>query len=50
LQSLDPKLFEWEKLKLQHEAIQKWNGVSPTVMGANGASMLFNIPVQSKPQ
>jgi regulator of protease activity HflC (stomatin/prohibitin superfamily) len=50
LQSLDPKLFEWEKLKLQHEAIQKWNGVSPTVMGANSGSMLFNIPVQSKPQ
>ena len=49
LQSLDPKLFEWEKLKLQHEAIQKWNGVSPTVMGANGGNMLFNIPIQSKP-
>jgi regulator of protease activity HflC (stomatin/prohibitin superfamily) len=49
LQSLDPKLLEWEKLKLQHEAIQKWNGVSPTVMGGNGGGMLFNIPIQSKP-
>lgn len=47
LLSLDPKLFEWERLKLQHEAIQKWNGVAPSVMsGANG--MLFNIPVQAE--
>ena len=50
LQSLDPKLFEWERLKLQHEAIQKWNGVSPAVMGGNGGNMLFNIPLQTKPQ
>jgi regulator of protease activity HflC (stomatin/prohibitin superfamily) len=46
LLSLDPKLFEWERLKLQHEAIQKWNGVSPSVMGG-GNAMLFNIPVQT---
>jgi regulator of protease activity HflC (stomatin/prohibitin superfamily) len=49
LLSLDPKLFEWEKLKLQHEAIQKWNGVAPNVMSGNGGGMLFNIPVQNKP-
>jgi regulator of protease activity HflC (stomatin/prohibitin superfamily) len=49
LLSLDPKLFEWEKLKLQHEAIQKWNGTAPSVMGGNGGGMLFNIPVQAKP-
>lgn len=47
LLSLDPKLFEWERLKLQHEAIQKWNGVSPTVMSGTGNGMLFDIPVQS---
>lgn len=46
LLSLDPKLFEWEKLKLQHEAIQKWNGVAPSVMGGASGGMLFNIPVQ----
>jgi len=46
LASLDPKLFEWEKLKLQHEAIQKWNGVSPAVMSGSSGGMLFNIPVQ----
>jgi regulator of protease activity HflC (stomatin/prohibitin superfamily) len=49
LLSLDPKLFEWEKLKLQHEAIQKWNGVAPGVMSGSGGGMLFNIPVQNKP-
>jgi regulator of protease activity HflC (stomatin/prohibitin superfamily) len=46
LTSLDPKLFEWERLKLQHEAIQKWNGLAPTVMAGGGEGMLFNIPVQ----
>ena len=46
LLSLDPKLVEWEKLKLEHEAIQKWNGVPPTVMSGTSAGMLFNIPVQ----
>lgn len=48
LMSLDPKLFEWEKLKLQREAIQKWNGVTPSVMGGgNSGGMLFNIPLQT---
>lgn len=47
LLSLDPKLFEWERLKLQHEAIQRWNGVSPSVMGG-GNGMIFNIPVQTE--
>ncbi len=47
LLSLDPKLFEWERLKLQHEAIQKWNGVAPGVMGGNGGGMLFEIPLQA---
>ncbi len=48
LMSLDEKLFEWERLKLQREAIQRWNGVTPQVMGggANGGGILFNIPMQ----
>lgn len=51
LLSLDPKLFEWEKLKLQQAAIQKWNGVMPSVMNnGSGGGLMFNIPVQSKPQ
>ncbi|HEY5974664.1 MAG TPA: SPFH domain-containing protein [Geobacteraceae bacterium] len=41
--SLDPKLLEWERLKLQKEAILKWNGTMPSVMGGGGG-MLFNIP------
>ena len=45
LLSLDPKLFEWERLKLQHEAILKWNGMAPSVMSGDGNGMLFNIPV-----
>ncbi|MBS0395886.1 MAG: prohibitin family protein [Proteobacteria bacterium] len=46
LLSLDAKLFEWERLKLQHEAIQKWNGAAPAVLAGSGGGMLFNIPVQ----
>ena len=44
LASIEPKLLEWERLKLQKDAINKWNGVMPGVM-TNGGSMLFNIPV-----
>lgn len=47
--SLDPKLLDWEKLKLQREAIHKWNGVTPQVMG-QGNGMLFNIPVHTPSQ
>lgn len=49
LLSLDEKLFEWERLKMQREAIQKWNGVAPQIMGGSGNSggMLFNIPLQT---
>lgn len=37
-ESLTPEL-------LQHEAIQKWNGGQPQVLGTGGG-LLFNIPVQ----
>lgn len=37
-ESLTPEL-------LQHEAIQKWNGSQPQVLGTGGG-LLFNIPVQ----
>jgi regulator of protease activity HflC (stomatin/prohibitin superfamily) len=42
--SLDPKLLEWERMKIQREATQKWDGKMPTVMGS-GQGMLMNIPV-----
>ncbi|CAJ0791842.1 prohibitin family protein [Ralstonia holmesii] len=49
--SLDDRLLAWERLKLERAAIEKWNGVTPSVMaGGNGGGMLFNIPAgaQSK--
>ena len=43
--SLDDRLLAWERLKLERAAIEKWNGVTPSVMaGDNGGGMLFNIP------
>lgn len=42
--SLDPKLLEWERLKLQRDAISKWNGQMPSVMAGQGQGMLFNVP------
>jgi len=40
--SLTPTLLEWRRLELQQQAIAKWNGVQPNVMGSGG--LLFNIP------
>lgn len=37
------QLVEWERLKIQKEAISKWDGNMPNVMG--GENLLFNIPV-----
>lgn len=42
--SITPNLIEWEKIKLQKDAIAKWNGGMPSVM-SNG-QMLYNIPVK----
>lgn len=43
--SLDDRLLAWERIKLQREAINKWNGQMPSVMsGGEGNGMLFNIP------
>ena len=46
--SLDPALLDWERLKLQREAIAKWNGNMPSVMAGQGNSMLFNVPTPDK--
>ena len=46
--SLDPKLFEWERIKIQREAVQKWGGGTPSVIGGSGGGMLFNIPLQGQ--
>lgn len=42
--SITSNLLEWEKMKLQKDAIAKWNGGMPSVM-SNG-QMLYNIPVK----
>lgn len=47
ISSLDPRLIEWEKLKLQREAIEEWDGKLPTVVSGN-QGMLFNIPTTIK--
>jgi regulator of protease activity HflC (stomatin/prohibitin superfamily) len=43
--SLDPKLLEWEKMKIEKAAIDKWDGKMPQVMNGSGNGLLFNIPV-----
>lgn len=44
--SLEPRLLEWERLKIMRDQIAKWNGKMPDVMtSGNGSGMLFNIPV-----
>ncbi len=49
--SLNPTLLDWERLKLQREAIAKWDGRMPQVLGSSGTGgILFNIPTSSQPQ
>jgi len=46
--SLEPRLLEWEKLKIMREQITKWNGKMPDVFAAgSGQGLLLNI--QSSP-
>lgn len=43
--SLEPRLLEWERLKIMRDQISKWNGKMPDVLaGGNGQGLLFNIP------
>jgi regulator of protease activity HflC (stomatin/prohibitin superfamily) len=44
--SLDPKLLEWEKMKIQRESVEKWDGKMPGVM-SGGGGMMFNVPMPS---
>ena len=41
-ESLTPNLIEWRRLELTRDAIEKWNGVRPTVEGSN-SGLLMNI-------
>ncbi len=44
--SLDDKLLEWERLKIQKEWVAKWNGAAPStlVSGASGVAPLISVP------
>jgi hypothetical protein len=46
--SIDPKLLQWESMKIQREAVQKGDGKMPAVMSGKGEGMLFNIPLPAK--
>jgi len=43
--SLEPRLLEWERLKIMREQVSKWNGKMPEVFaGGTGQGLLLNIP------
>jgi regulator of protease activity HflC (stomatin/prohibitin superfamily) len=46
--SLEPRLLEWERLKIMREQINKWNGQMPSVMTGGGQGMLLNIQASEK--
>jgi regulator of protease activity HflC (stomatin/prohibitin superfamily) len=46
--SLEPRLLEWERLRIMRDQIAKWNGKMPDVFaGGSGQGLLLNIPVSS---
>ena len=43
--SLEPRLLEWERLKIMREQIAKWNGKMPDVLNSGaGSGMLMTLP------
>lgn len=46
--SITPELVEWRKLDIQRQAIEKWNGVRPTVESGTGSGLLMQLPVPGK--
>jgi regulator of protease activity HflC (stomatin/prohibitin superfamily) len=42
--SITPVLIEWQKLRIQQQAADKWNGVRPSVeAGGSNTGLLFNV-------
>lgn len=42
--SITPVLLEWQKLRIQQQAVDKWNGVRPTVEAGSGTTgLLLNV-------
>ncbi len=47
--SLEPRLLEWERLKIMREQINKWNGKMPDVYNAgSGSGLLLNLPAPAQ--
>jgi regulator of protease activity HflC (stomatin/prohibitin superfamily) len=43
--SLDPRLLEWERLKILRDQVAKWNGKMPEVVaGGTGQGLLLSLP------
>jgi regulator of protease activity HflC (stomatin/prohibitin superfamily) len=42
--SIDQRLLDWERIKLQRAAIDRWDGRMPQYYGGNSGGLLFNIP------
>lgn len=42
--SLTPQVIEWQRLVLQKQWIERWNGTVPQVSAGNGGSLLYNLP------
>lgn len=52
--SIDQRLLDWERLKLQRAAIDRWDGRMPSYYAGGagsgaGGGLLFNIPTSSGP-
>ncbi|HTY21412.1 MAG TPA: hypothetical protein VMC44_07225 [Geobacteraceae bacterium] len=47
--SLDPKLLEWERLKITRDQVAKWNSKMTDVFaGGGGQGLLLNIPTAKR--
>lgn len=41
--SLDPKLLEWERLKIQRVQVERWNGKLPDTMLGGNNPLIYNL-------
>jgi regulator of protease activity HflC (stomatin/prohibitin superfamily) len=44
VESLSPALLQWRQLNITEQAVNKWNGQQPQVLGGGNNGLLFNIP------
>lgn len=48
--SISPELVQWRTLDIQQRAIEKWNGVRPSVESGSGSGLMIQIPTPAAPQ